>query len=104
MMCIDVDLSAFILFETLHFLGLNVYFLSQVREVFSQYFFKEVSNPLLSLFLLVTSMMQVLGMLDVVPEAPETSLISLDSFFLFALPIGCFMLHCLPNDSVLYFI
>ena len=49
-MCLAVELFGFILFETLCSLYLNVCFLSQVRKIFSYYFFKYVICPFFSLF------------------------------------------------------
>ena len=47
-MCICVFLSGLILLGTLWFLGLGVWFFSQVREIFSYYVFKYVLSPFLS--------------------------------------------------------
>ena len=47
-MCLCVFLSGLILLGTLWFLGLGVWFFSQVREVFSYYVFKYVLSPFLS--------------------------------------------------------
>ena len=49
MMCFGVVLFGFILFWTLHFLDLYVYFLHQIREVFCHFFKKGFQFPVLSL-------------------------------------------------------
>ena len=49
-MCFGVGLFTSILFGTLCFLDLHVYFLHQIREVLFHFFFKQISNFLLFLF------------------------------------------------------
>ena len=46
-MCLGVSLFGSIIYGTLHFLALDEYFLSQIREVFNYYIFKYVLSPFL---------------------------------------------------------
>ena len=95
MMCLGVGFFGFILFwGTL--CAFYVYFLHQVREVFHHYFFKQVYNPSISLFSFWYPYDVNVGMIDVVPDTPETIIIfqilfsfcSSDWVFLATLP-GC---------------
>lgn len=67
MLCLDMDLFEFILFETLHFLGLYVYFFSQISGDF-HYFFQQVSNPFFPVFSFCNSYSVNIGDLNVIPE------------------------------------
>ena len=76
MVCLGVGVFGFILFGTLCCLDLDAYFLCQVRKVFSHYFFVWSLYPLLSLFSFWDLYDIDVLMLDVVPEVPQTTLIS----------------------------
>ena len=80
-MYLGLGVFGFILFGTLCFLDLYVYFIHQVKDVFFHYFKKYFSNFLLSVFSLQLPNDANVGMLEVVPEAPYTVLIFLDYFF-----------------------
>ena len=82
-MCLGVFLLGFILYETLHFLDLGRYFLSQVREVFDYNLFKYFLRPFLFLFFFWDPYNENAGAFNVVPEVSETVLISFLSFSLF---------------------
>ena len=57
-----------LVWDSLCFLDLHVYFLHQVREVFCHYFFKQVFNFLLSLFFFWHPHDVKVGMPEVVPK------------------------------------
>nr|KAF6420660.1 hypothetical protein HJG59_009387 [Molossus molossus] len=73
-------LGVHLLWDSLCFLDLYVCFFHQVREVFCHYCFKQVFDFLFSLFSFWHLQDVNVGMLEVVPEAPYTILIFLDSF------------------------
>ena len=77
-MCLGVFL------DSLHFLDLSDCFLSQVKEYFSYYLFKYFLRLFLSVFSFWDLFNANISVLDVVPEAFETVLISFHSFFLFS--------------------
>ena len=62
--------------DSLCFLGLDVFFLSQVREIISYYIFKYVLCPFLSLFSFWDPYKVNVNVFDVVPEVSYTVLIS----------------------------
>ena len=90
MMCLGVGFFASILFGTLCFLHLHVYFLNQIRAVFFHFIFKQICNFLLFLCSLWHLYDVNFGPPEVVPEAAYTILIFLHSFFLLVILIGCF--------------
>lgn len=95
MTCHGVGLFGFILFGTdsLCYLGLDVCFFPQVREIFS-YFFKYIFCPFLFPFWVTCSVN--VSTPDVVPRS-----LKLSSFFkipsLFSVWLGWFVLFCLPD-------
>lgn len=69
MMCLCISTPSLVhLFGTLHFLDLYVYFLQQLREVFSHYFLKNILNLLHSLLLYLYPYFVSIDTLDFVPE------------------------------------
>ena len=84
MMCLGAGLFGSILFGTLCFLDLHVYFLHQIRKVFFHYFFKQISKFLVFFSFWHPYDLNV-GPLEVVPEAVYTLLI----FFLILLYSCC---------------
>ena len=106
MMCLAVGLFGSILFGTIctswTYMSISFTTLGKFSVII---FFKWVFNFLLALFSLQHPHEIYIGMLEVVPEAPYTLFILLNSFFLFAVLIGCFLLPYIPNwwfDSQLY--
>ena len=83
-MCLGVFILEFILYGTLHFLDLNDYFLSHIREVFNYNLFKYFLNPFLFLFFFWDPYNSNVGALNVVTEVSETVLNSFHSFFLYS--------------------
>ena len=104
MMCLGVGLKVYLVWDSLNFLNLYVYFLHHIREVFYQYFF----NSLFFLFSFFTPIVQMLVCLKL-NQRPLT----LSSFgegeilFSFSLLFGYFLLPYIPNswfDSLLHLI
>ena len=81
--CLRVFLLGLILYETLRFLELDDYFLSQVREVFQLLFSNIFLGPFVSLFSHWVPNNVNTNAFDVVPEVSQTVLIFLHFFFLF---------------------
>ena len=97
MMCLGVGFFASIfVWDSLYFLDFHIYFLYQIREVFFHSVFKSISNFLLFLFSFWHPYNVNVGLLEVVPEDPNTILVFWIFFFLLV-PIGCFLLPYVPN-------
>ena len=80
-MCLGVFHLGFILFGTLGFLDLGVYFLSHFRDVFIYYLLKYFLMAFLFVFFFWDSYDLNIGAFNIVPEVSEVVLISFNSFF-----------------------
>ena len=99
-MCLGVSLFGSIIYGTLHFLALDEYFLSQIREVFNYYIFKYVLSPFL--FPSGTLMMWILACLMLFQRFLKMSSFLFIFFFYSTLPIQFFVFQLPdPFSSVL---